>query len=226
MARQNSSLYFNGSNEYVYFTNVTSLGASDFSVSWWIKTTDADGDMLSWQPLSLTEDYLQLSISGGKFITSIRDHGGGGTTNTSGSIDIDTGEWVFLTYTRSTTNGLKAYVNGVLDGSGAAASNNNGDIISTDFKLMRDNYANSAYIQGNISRVCYWNMELSAAQISTIMGLNDYSHLSSQIRHYWAMDEGTGTFGNTIGSATISVTGTPDWQDGPPLSAESGISIL
>lgn len=226
MTRANWALYSDG-NDYVYFTNVTSLGANAFSISFWAKTsTTSDSDFAVWQPLSLPEDLLVIRVIGssGHLFTVTRDHGGGGTTNVESTASVNTGSWVFITYTRSPTNGIKQYINGVLDGSAAAAANNNGDIIATDFKIMRDNYSTGRPLTGSMTRFCIWNKELSLAEVQDIMNRNDYTERSADIRHYWAMDEGTGTITNTLGTATISYAGTsPAWVDGAPLSGSGSV---
>ncbi len=88
------------------------------------------------------------------------------------------GQWYFVCGTESTTNGLKGYVNGVLDGSAAAFSGRGGTSATLSSIGISTNGVASAKngFKGMIDDVRAYAAELTASDVATLYNMGIGQH--------------------------------------------------
>ncbi len=119
----NGCLNFNGVSSYVQINNVIS---NDFSISFWIKTTQTGGSGQWWQGRCLVDGFVNqnaddfgMSLSGNNFAFGT---GNPDTTITSTAV-INDGSWHQCVATRQMSSGsLAIYVDGVLQAAGTGGT--------------------------------------------------------------------------------------------------------
>ncbi len=115
----NGCVNFNGANTYVKVNNIVS---NDFSISFWVKTTQSGGTGEWWQGRCLVDGFVNeelddfgTSLSGNNYAFGT---GNPDTTITSTAV-INDGQWHQCVATRQETSGaLSIYVDGVLQATG------------------------------------------------------------------------------------------------------------
>jgi len=189
------SMTFDGVDESVTTGNIDFTSA--ISISFWMKTTDTgslnsviakdDTSTRSWNVI------WRGSSSGLRRLIFFVVH----TNNTSTAIQstaniLDDNNWhhILCTYTGTTgTNGMKIYVDGVLNAQGTSASTGikSTNRIVTIGKLSN---TNDWFFSGSVDEVAMWNADQSS-NISTIYNAGDPSDLTSlSPNHWWRMGDG------------------------------------
>jgi hypothetical protein len=226
------SLEFDGMDSYVN-VGTSSLGiTSAITVSAWVKipTTNTGGGGANIQEI-ICED----TASGSSRNWFLNWRGGGldrfqfGIWNTDGSftqilttgITPNDGNWHHLlaTYDGTTNaNGIKLYVDGVLNVQGTAGSTGINAFASTEPTIGATTGGGSWRFEGNIDEVAVWNSDRNA-DASTIYNSgvpNNLNNLSNPPLSWWRFEEGSGT------TATDSGTGGNDGtlQNDPVYDAD------
>ena len=154
-------LEFNGSTNYVQISDVGgTTGTSPHSVSMWFKTNSVTGihHLLD----SLSFDGQSIYSAG----TTLRyERYSAGTKRADCSTALETGQWYQVVTTFDSTNGMKIYLNGSLDGS----NSNTGSILSGYwYKYIGKRSGVADYFDGFIDEVAIYNRVLTAAEIKRL----------------------------------------------------------
>lgn len=161
-------LLLDGDGDYVNMSSPESLDIKgyDWTVSVWANPTSLD----SIQYIVAKSDFsgdangrYALFLFANRFGAMIDD---GDEKSALGAIEINPGQWVYLTAVYKRGGNLTTYVNGESDGS-IAISNNAYEPISHPFQI--GNIPNSqTYFEGSIDDVMIYQKVLSADQIKAI----------------------------------------------------------
>lgn len=112
----------NGTNQWIDAGNLPSNSATAITVSFWVNPAAFAG---SYNAMVGKNDGGSSSFvvhikSTGKLAVYLQSSGGGANYDGTGSA-LSAGTWYHVAATYDSTNGLKGYINGVVDGSAAAA---------------------------------------------------------------------------------------------------------
>jgi hypothetical protein len=181
------AVQFNGSNWFLLPTNLIAVVARDFSVSLWLRTTQASGSdtaqgfatagILTAELAGVPNDVIPMALTGQKLALFT---GNPDTTLHSDSA-INSGAFMHLAVTRRQTDGGRnVYINGQLDASdyGSVAVLN----AATNF-FLGFNGANSLGIQGIVDDVQLYSGVLNDSEVaylathagSTVAGMSPLS---------------------------------------------------
>ena len=245
IGRDSYSFAFDGTNDYVHIPDNSSLdfGTSDFSISGWVKTTDASAKILNkW--VAGTGGYFVYVSSDGKFRARIDD--GGLTDNTdyvvnSATTAINDGQWHHFAVVFDRSTDMRIYTDGVLE----TTDTNIPSVGNIDTSLdcfIGCNDTQGEDFAGNISDIAIFNKALSAAEVRENMGPGlDLNNLSTEanIVAWWRFGDGTldykrdtysttGCLGDennaTVGSDVLGGKG--DFSDPSYWTIISGESIV
>ena len=163
--KYNSSLNFDGTDDYVAANGVTAkIAGSNTTVSAWIKTTDTSSWFLSFNT-STYGNRIMYGISSNKF--TFYDDGGGATVGTQ---TINDDNWHHVVGVHDDQNNtVTTYVDGKIDKSSISSTYS---IASTDlFSIGQEWDAGptaSDFLNGQIDDVQIFNYALTANQIKTL----------------------------------------------------------
>ncbi|HSF81096.1 MAG TPA: LamG domain-containing protein [Anaerolineales bacterium] len=217
------ALRFDGVSDYVSIGNlVTSttdvLGAgwqSTKSISMWIKPTGAAPEASSIGSLGqiFCDNPRWFGLARGIFSGQDRIW----VWNADGTIDwvgieYTQDEWVHITVVHA--NGLlKIYKNGVLAGVTTSGATQQPGAAQTYLSFGGAFIGNPApKFRGEIDELAFWATELTEYQIRDMM-YREVDSGAANLRAYYAMSDGSGTFVNDDGpnSFTGTYNGTPKW---------------
>ena len=187
------SFDFDGTDDYVYVPNSTSLNIiTAMSVSMWFKTTSSSVMYgLTQGSGSQIKYYVQFYAPINRIRVEIFD-GSGVLVDIDNTQVFNDGQWHNLTFTTdalTTTNGVKVYFDGNLL-SNKGTLNNNG-IRTAAAGLFIGQIPNTGRFNGNIDEVSIFNTELSASDVTSIYNSgvpNDISNISGLIS-WWRMGD-------------------------------------
>lgn len=162
---------FDGASSQVDFgTSFGNFGTSDFSVSFWMNTTNTSESIIGKRPACSNASFwgVRLNSSGGLYAEV--DEDGGGTNyilnTTTGA--VNSGQWTHVAMVRA-TNTLTTYINGTLDTTGSAAGTAN---ISNASSLLVGNGpcvgGGDSQYNGSLDGIRIYGRALSAAEVKTI----------------------------------------------------------
>lgn len=149
---------FNGSNSYV---DLGTINSSAGSVSIWVYGTSFPKD---YQNPFNNRDGLGLYVkNNGKLAAYTVTSFGSVNYDGTGVHTLSTNTWYHLVATYSSTEGLKSYVNGVLDASVAAS----GTIVAPGgtARLGATSSGLNRYWTGYLDECGYWNRALSSGEV-------------------------------------------------------------
>jgi len=163
------SASFDGTDDFINFSNVHNLGTGDFSFSFWVKASDTTTNFLfskredndnRWYIRTEGNDAIQFFVK--KSASSIMS----ATSSLSGTISANVWNHVVITCDRSDgSTGLKFYINGSLENSAAASTT---DVDNTgDFHIGRFNtdYAKNGTF---LEEIGIFNVALDADAVTAI----------------------------------------------------------
>ena len=158
------SMDFDGVNDY-FDTGILNLSGTDFSISYWFKTTATLSAFNYYVPFSAVTNYqftgAYLYFLGTLTVGSKNDTG----TFVRGTTDLSDGNWhhIVVTYDIS-SYALKMYVDGSIDYDETISSINN-----FNQPLRLGGKTSSQYlINCSIDEAAYWNSLLSSDEITEI----------------------------------------------------------
>jgi predicted alpha-1,6-mannanase (GH76 family) len=169
--RVNGCLSFNGATSYVQITNTV---ANDFSISFWVNTTQTAGAGQWYNGAGLvdgdypgTADDFGTALVGGKF-----GFGVGNPDTTIVSITaINDGAWHQCVATRQQATGImKVYIDGVLQATGTAGRNTQNASARLLFGAIA---SGGGYFNGRLDEVKIFSRTLSSNEVA---GLYDSNH--------------------------------------------------
>ena len=191
------SVLMDGTNDWVDLGATSTLnGATQFTVSWWQKTSTSGRVIFSGD----ASNRIQTLTTG----VQVRIPGGSTTIATVGSTNFANGAWhqLTLTYNAGTVT-LYANGNSTPDGSNSNFGTSIGSAAYNSFRLGQ--VANAYYFNGYLDEVAVWSTALSASEIPDIQASGAPIDLSSDngnytssanLAHYYRggdNDSGTGT---------------------------------
>ena len=178
---------FDGTTNYVTTASVSTLSPPAITVSAWVYVSGFPAPYNTVMASANTYQALFIK-SNGKLATFVATSGGNVGNDGTGAAVLAVGNWYFLSYTYDSVNGLKVYVNGVLDSSLAAS----GTLLAATGQTIIGYYT-SAYPRnwkGVVSNVSLYNVALTSTQINTLYGGGT---ISSGLIGQWKLNEGSGT---------------------------------
>ncbi|MGO8765627.1 MAG: LamG-like jellyroll fold domain-containing protein, partial [Limisphaerales bacterium] len=207
----NGAAYFDGNGFLTYSTppaSILNTLAGDFSLSFWIKTTQNTGDengpgyfgsgIVAADIPGLYNDVIPAALDGGEI--GINTGGPGGDDTLDSAADINDGNYHHVVVTRSEETGEKdIYIDGVLNNSDFATMNPLSDIRSVavgcaiDASQTNPNNMNpNQYFQGELDDLQLYAGILSSSQVaalyaspgSTATGSSSASGGHTLIAHY------------------------------------------
>lgn len=200
------SVLFDGAGDWVdYGASSTLNGATQFTISWWQKTS-TNGKVI----FSGGSNERVQTLSAGLQVRT------GGRTATIGTGAYSNGQWHQLTLTYNAgTYTLYANGSSTPDGTDSNYVTQIGATVFNSFRLGQ--VANAYYFNGNIDEVAIWSTALSASEIPDIQELgapidltsdNGTYTSSANLTNYWRggdSDSGTDT---TMSDIQGSLNGT------------------
>ena len=237
--RDERSLAFGGTDEYLDCGSNHNLGTSDFTITAWVKASDfnlvyivskrQDNDNRYY--LRCTDEnppimHFYSKIDGANEVSYI----GGSNIN----LDNLQNQWVHFAISADRDGNIVGYINGILDDTETADATN---IDNTgDFYIGR---FSSTYSECNISEVAIYNSALSANQVKTLYnGREPYNHkegvASGNLQSWYRMGDGALDDFNLIGDETNATLGSnlitngtfdadSDWSKGTGWTIGSGV---
>jgi predicted alpha-1,6-mannanase (GH76 family) len=162
--RFGACLQFNGSSSYV---QVVRPLANDFSISFWVKTTQTAGTGQWYNGVGLidgdasgTANDFGTAMCGGKFAFGV----GNPDVTVQSSVTINNGVWRHCVATRQQATGaIKVYVDGVLQGSGTGTLNT----LNASSRLLFGAIASgNGYFNGSLDDVRFFTHALTAGEVA------------------------------------------------------------
>lgn len=170
VGRINSCLIFNGASSSVQITNYL---CNDFSIAFWVKTTQTAGSGQWYNGAGLVDgdapgvaNDFGTAMCGGKFAFGI---GNPDTTFLSTST-INNGAWHHCVATRQQATGaINLYVDGVLQTSGVASKNT----LNSSARLLFGAIASGGgYFNGSLDDVQIFSRTLTASEVASLYNCN------------------------------------------------------
>ena len=164
-----NALNFDGVNDYV---NVTRPVADDFTIEYWVKTTQAGTSGGMWysgigivdaEVGGGTNDF-GTSLNGSKLAFGI----GNSDYTIISNASINDGSWQHIAVTRTKATGaLAIYINGILDKTGTCS--NVGSLNAPSFLRLGGMQTAVNYFEGSLDDIRIWNVVRTQADISSNM---------------------------------------------------------
>ena len=164
----NGCLNFNGTNNYVQIANTIS---NDFSISFWVKTTQTGGTGQWWQGRGLVDGFVAAgsndfgtALTGGQFAFGT---GNPDTTIRSTNV-INDGAWHQCVATRQQSSGtLSVYVDGVLSATGTGGTNSLMLPANLRFGAIRTGVN---FFNGSLDDIRVYNRALGNLEVQALYG--------------------------------------------------------
>lgn len=168
--RINGCLVFNGSNSSVQITNFL---CNDFTIAFWVKTTQAAGTGQWYNGAGLVDgdapgvaNDFGTAMCGGKFALGI---GNPDTTFLSTSL-INNGVWHHCVATRQQATGtVHLYVDGVLETTGTASRNTQNASSQLLFGAIA---SGGGYFNGSLDDIQIFTRALSSSEVASLYNCN------------------------------------------------------
>ncbi|HEX3628315.1 MAG TPA: LamG-like jellyroll fold domain-containing protein [Verrucomicrobiae bacterium] len=162
----NGCLNFNGANSYVKLDNIIS---NDFSISFWLKTTQTGGTGQWWQGQCLVDGFVNeglndfgTSLSGNNFAFGT---GNPDTTIISSAV-VNDGSWHQCVATRQMASGtLSIYVDGLLQATGAAGTES---LNAPAFLRFGSRQTGVNFFNGSLDDIRIYNRALGSNEVTAL----------------------------------------------------------
>ena len=244
--RDEFSVAFDGTNDYLDCGNTNDLGTGDFTITAWVKADDFDNVyIVSKRQDNDNRYYLRTDQSNPPRLQFYSKMSGSAQLEYLGStgINLDNlqNQWVHFAISADRDGNIVGYINGILDDTDSADTT---DLDNTgDFYIGR---FSSSYSDCNISEIAIYNSALTANQVKTIyngrepynhkegvasnylqawyrMGDSDLNQFDSNVGNILIADETNITLGsNIVTNGTFSADS--DWTKGTGWSIGSGVA--
>lgn len=176
VGKKGQTINFDGIDDFINLGTTHDYAAVTYSA--WVKAdtfTNAYESIVDRQTAGFTI-YTELFItSAGKLATYVKTVSGGAFYDGTGTYTLTAGKWYHIAITYSTTDGLKGYVNGALDGSAIAA----GDITtgtSASTYIGKSPSTASREFDGLIDDVRIYNGALNGYEIAQLYNAGRTHH--------------------------------------------------
>ncbi|MGH7952074.1 MAG: LamG-like jellyroll fold domain-containing protein, partial [Limisphaerales bacterium] len=162
----NGCLNFNGVNNYVQISNNIS---NDFSIAFWVKTTQAGGTGQWWQGKGLVDGYtgdnsddFGTALSGNNFAFGT----GNPDTTIISTTPINDGVWHQCVATREQSNGtLKIYIDGNLQATGIGGANS---LSAPAYIRFGSRQTGANFFNGSLDDVKIYSRALGSNEITAL----------------------------------------------------------
>jgi hypothetical protein len=200
-----NALHFDGSNDYV---NVTRPVADDFTIEYWVKTTQTGNSGGMWHSGT---GIVDAEVGGGTndFGTSLNGNKlcfGIGNPDYSifSNAIINDGGWKHIAVTRVKTTGvITIYINGVLDVTGTCS--NRGALTVPSFVRLGGMQTATNFFNGSLDDIRFWNVVRTQAQIIANMN-NELNGDEAGLVAYFKCNQGVPNANNTSISTLFDET--------------------
>jgi hypothetical protein len=164
--RVNGCLAFNGINNYVQVTNPVD---NDFSIAFWVKTTQTAGTGQWYNGAGLVDgdspgpaNDFGTAMCGGKFVFGV----GNPDTTLFSTTSINDGAWHQCVATRQQALGtMKVYVDGILQAAGTGSKNT---LNSSARLLFGAISSGGGYFNGNLDEIKIFSRTLSSNEVAAL----------------------------------------------------------
>ena len=178
-----NAIVLDGTNDHIRAFGYTGInGTAGRTIALWFKTSTANKPLLQYG-VSGTGTLLKLSLNGsGAAVLDL-----GGATITSSTTGLANGAWhhVAVSFPSAANSGAaKLYVNGAgTNGSGSTTINTN---TATDLIIGRDGTSGSAYFNGQIDDVRFYDGEMNSTLVGQLYGNGngDFNRLKVKVSNY------------------------------------------
>jgi hypothetical protein len=197
------SSLFDGSTEYVTMGDVLGFEYDDpFSISCWVKTTDAEAYIVSKLLGSTTFRGYGIALSSGQIAFSlINDNGSTLKAQIITTATYNDDKWHHIVCTSSgsgTVAGMVVYVDGVAVAVTTASDTLGGNTIlnAASFNIG-SRTDGSVLLAGRLDEVSVFDAELTPAEVTLLhnshlpLNVADFGSAPSNLVGYWRMGEGT-----------------------------------
>ena len=156
------------------------LGTADFSVSFWLKTTQANEVVMGDRASNFHSNFLSIGVNASGQLTAEIDQDTSGTnyTGVSSNAVVNDGDYHLVVVTRSLTL-LSIYIDGKLDvsGNGAGVANITN---AQPFLLGADQAFAESPLNGSLDEVAFYTTALSLVSVQNIYN-SGVSHLAGPV---------------------------------------------
>jgi hypothetical protein len=170
--------------------------SDDFTLEIWFKLVSIDARDVLFQRGDLSGARISLHIEDGAFVGEVYSSGSSGTTLTSSTGLLTTGEWYHVALVRDVGHSLTLFV----DGAEADSSTDGAGSLWWDelrrFALGRQQ-AGSYYANVYLSEARVWDVARSAAEINDTWDVV-LSGSESGLAGYWSFTESSGSIANDL----------------------------
>ena len=211
-----NSLLFNGSNNYVNIPYSSSFSFSSYTLSAWIKTSNAGSGrrrIITYQPSDPT--YLLMSLN-----NNVLEFGDSpsGTLSTNGSL-LNDNTWHLVTVTKQAGVSLTWYVDGAQVGY-KSSSDSTVQNYSTSIQIGTQ-ISHGEYFAGSIDDTRIYNTALTSAQVSSLYSSQSTNVDTTNLVAYYNLDSSSGTTAYDISTSVpiatlnnFNFTSTSGWTSG------------
>ena len=218
----NRVLRFDGVNDYM---NIPKTVADDFTIEFWMKTTQTGGTGVNWYnghgiidgEVGGNVNDFGIALVGSKLAFGIGGNGAAETTLQSVS-SVNNGQWAHVAVTRKKTTGfIEIYINGIKE---ASVVTSNKNTLTNPANLRVGSLLNgSNYFNGSIDDIRIWNVVRNQSEISTNLETDFSSNTSGLLQNY-KMNHKLGTVAlNSVDGSTATLTNGPTWTLVDPISS-------
>jgi hypothetical protein len=151
--RFGNAVSFDGANDYIHRSSLSTTVSGDVSISLWLNYTDANTGKRA-----LNLGGFQVRFSGGCVGW---DNSGGPSSETYSTNAYNNGQWHHVVFTRSGTT-YKMYIDGAADKTGS------GTVVSYTWLYAGSTDGTTNYYVGQMDDVRIYNYALSAAQVASV----------------------------------------------------------
>ncbi len=230
-----TALHFDGANDSVDIPHSAGQLSYPFTVEAWVKTTDADGILVS-KYVGSSGNGWQMGMGGGKLTAWFFRPGGAGAifptgAGIVGATPINNGTWHHVAFVVDSTGG-RLFVDGVSDGFSVWTSGTPGPATTTVPVRLGNETTGFLYpFAGALDEVRIWAVARSAAELQAYKSA-ELAVLSPCLVGYYKLNHGT-VGGNNAGVTTaVDATGnsngtlnnfaltglTSNWTDGSGIT--------
>lgn len=205
-----TALHFDGVNDSVDIPHSAGQLGYPFTVEAWVKTTDADGILVS-KYVGSSGNGWQMGMGGGKLTAWFFRPGGAGAifptgAGIVGATTINNGAWHHVAFVVDSTGG-RLYVDGVADGSSGWTWGTPGPATTTVPVRLGNETTGYLYpFAGTLDEVRIWAVARSAAELQTYK-TTELAVMPPCLMGYYKLNHGT-VGGNNAGVTTaVDATG-------------------
>jgi hypothetical protein len=229
--RANSSLNFDGLNDYVQLSNVLNIGSSSHTVEAWVKVPQVGtGNLSSEERVGIVLGNYGSGNANVSFEVysagQARYYWNAGEKSFYGTKDLRDGAWHHIAWVRDKSNNkMSIYVDGVLDAEESGAGT---DItITVKHRIGNDvRSSGNLYFHGSIDEVRIWNTARTQIEICEYMCENVSSENGLIAYYQMSDDSGTSLTDNSSNTNTGTLTNmdNSDWVNDNQIPSGDGSS--